>query len=155
MQFHTNYLADWAHGHQSTAPEAAEGDLDEVRPRNLSYMAKNSKIMTEQIPHGLSNKRPEKILIFKSEQKKILSVFFPHAVARPELFRRRRRQKKKREREQDRELTYAAKKFFFHTVAARPARPAATATVATATASSSSSASRRILRGGSIWVSQF
>ena len=69
MQFHTNYLADWAHGHQSTAPEAAEGDLDEVEPRHLSYMAKNSKIMTEQIPHGLSNKRPAKILIFKSEQK--------------------------------------------------------------------------------------
>ncbi len=56
---------------------------------------------------------PCKNINFQKWAKKFLVSFFPHAGARPELFRRRRRQKKKRAREQERKLTYAAKKVFF------------------------------------------
>ncbi len=34
LQIHVNYLADWALWHQSTGPEAAEGNLNEVGPQH-------------------------------------------------------------------------------------------------------------------------
>ncbi len=133
------YTITWADGAQSllsTAPEVADGVLDDVGPHHLKNMdIWDEKKQNEKMPHSITLKTP-----CKKSKKKIAKLYF----ARPELIQQGQwRPKKVRKNDI---LHFGHTHGFFCTAAATQSRSVTAAAATAAAAATTTTTSTKVDR---------